>query len=99
MTAAVNERRAAIELRGVRLVYPNGYEALRQVSLCVHDGEILVLLGRSGAGKSTLLRTLNGLQPITSGEVLVDGVDLAQLPVRQLADVRRTIGFVWQEFN
>src|SRR5262245_34577812 len=96
MTSPVNEPVAAIALRDLRLVYPNGLEALRRVSLTVADGEIVVLLGRSGAGKSTLLRAINGLQPVTSGEVWVGGVELGTLPRQALADVRRTIGFIWQ---
>ena len=89
----------AIALRGVSLTYPNGHMALRGVSLTVAEGEIVALLGRSGAGKSTLLRTINALQPATAGEVRVHGVDLGTLTPRELAEVRRRIGFVWQEFN
>jgi phosphonate transport system ATP-binding protein len=86
-----------IDVRDLRVTYPNGYEALSSVNLTVREGEIVALIGRSGAGKSTLLRCLNGLQTVTSGSVRVDGVDIAHLGRQQLADVRRRTGFIWQE--
>ena len=61
-----------LEVRDLRVVYPNGFEALRSVSLRVREGEIVALTGRSGAGKSTLLRCLNGMQRPTSGQILLD---------------------------
>jgi phosphonate transport system ATP-binding protein len=88
-----------LEVRHLRVVYPNGVEALRSASLTARRGEIVALIGRSGAGKSTLLRAVNGMQPITSGSVLVDGMDVSRLTPAQLADLRRHIGFVWQEYN
>jgi len=60
-------------------VYPNGFEALRTVSMGVGEGEIVALIGRSGAGKSTLLRCLNGMQRPTSGQVMLDDVDVCRL--------------------
>ena len=88
-----------LEIRDLRVVYPNGVEALRTVNLAVQRGEIVALIGRSGAGKSTLLRCLNGLQPITSGTVIVDGMDVSRMTPSQLVDLRRRIGFIWQEYN
>jgi phosphonate transport system ATP-binding protein len=88
-----------LEVHELRVIYPNGFEALKSASLTVNDGEIVVLIGRSGAGKSTLLRCLNGLQPITSGTVRVDGTDISHMSPAQLADVRRSVGFIWQEYN
>src|SRR5262245_49504561 len=88
-----------LEVCDLRVVYPNGVEALRSASLTVGQGEIVGLIGRSGAGKSTLLRCINGLQAFTSGTVVVDGTDLAHMTPSQRADLRRSIGFVWQEFN
>ena len=55
--------------------YPGGHHALRGVSLDVADGEVVVIIGPSGCGKSTLLRTINGLEPINSGQILFDGND------------------------
>lgn len=86
-----------LEVRDLRVVFPNGIEALRGATLNVRRGEIVALLGPSGAGKSTLLRCLNGLQPISGGTVRVDGSDVATLSPAQLAKLRRRIGFIWQE--
>lgn len=88
-----------IEVSDLRVVYPGGVEALQSVNLTVKTGEIVALVGQSGSGKSTLLRAINGLQPATSGRVVIDGVDLTGLDAAGLADVRRRVGFIWQEFN
>lgn len=88
-----------LEVRDLRVVHPNGVEALRSATLTVAAGEIVALIGRSGAGKSTLLRCINGLQPVHAGHVRLDSVDLTQLSPAERADIRRSIGFVWQESN
>jgi phosphonate transport system ATP-binding protein len=88
-----------LEIRNLRVVYPNGFEALKSISLNVRDSEIVALIGRSGAGKSSLLRCINGLQPIASGSVILDEQDVSQLDTGALADLRRQIGFIWQEYN
>lgn len=73
--------------------------ALDDVSLDIPEGGICVLMGLSGSGKSTLLRTINGLVTPSTGQVLVDGVDLAGMKQRQLQQVRRGgIGMVFQSF-
>ncbi len=74
------------------------YHALREVNLNVAKGEVLVICGPSGSGKSTLIRTLNRLEEIDSGRVLVQGKDIHAdgLDVNQL---RASIGFVFQSFN
>ena len=74
-----------LEVRDLRLVYPNGYEALKSVSLTVNRGEIVGVIGRSGAGKSTLLRCINGLEPATSGSVVLDGEDVTSSSGEQAA--------------
>lgn len=88
-----------LEIRDLRLVYPNGYEALTAVNLMVASGEIVGIIGRSGAGKSTLLRCINGLERPTEGVVRLDGVDIARLDGVEIAAMRRRIGFIWQEYN
>jgi phosphonate transport system ATP-binding protein len=90
---------ALLDISRLRLVYSNGHEALKDVSFTAGNGEIIAIIGRSGAGKSTLLRCINGLERITSGTVIVDGQDIASLSPSQLRDKRRSIGFVWQEYN
>jgi putative ABC transport system ATP-binding protein len=88
-----------LELRGVVRRYPGGVEALRGTSLAVGAGELTAVVGPSGSGKSTLLHVMGTLDRPTSGTVLVDGVDTADLPDTGLAALRaRTIGFVFQQF-
>ncbi len=88
-----------LDVRDLRLIYPNGHEALKRVSFKAEAGEIIALIGRSGAGKSTLLRCINGLERPTEGEVILDGQVITRMSERQLREVRRRIGFIWQEHN
>ena len=75
-------------------------DALRSLDLAIPAGEFVVIAGPSGSGKSTLLQLLGGLDRTSSGELLLDGVDLGRLDDNRLADLRlRTIGFVFQQFN
>jgi phosphonate transport system ATP-binding protein len=88
-----------LEINNLRVVYPNGTEALKSVSFAADEGEIIAVIGRSGAGKSTLLRCINGLQPPTEGDVILDGANLAKMDEKELIKVRRQVGFIWQEYN
>lgn len=88
-----------LDVTDLRVVYGNGNEALKSVSIHAERGEIIAVIGRSGAGKSTLLRCINGLQKPTSGEVVLDGENITAMTGRQLRTARRYIGFIWQEFN
>jgi phosphonate transport system ATP-binding protein len=88
-----------LEIANLRLVYPNGYEALKSVDLKVEPGEIVAVVGRSGAGKSTLLRCINGLERATEGRVVLDGQDISRLNGPELRALQQRIGFIWQEYN
>jgi len=74
-------------------------EALRCVDLKVESGDFLAILGPSGSGKSTLLNLIGALDKPTEGKMLIEGVDISKLNDNQLADLRRSIGFVFQFFN
>lgn len=73
-------------------------QVLKDVSLEIKKGEILAIIGPSGSGKSTLVRTINGLETIQKGDILVEGRSLAQGKTC-LNEVRREIGMVFQSFN
>ncbi|MDD5371485.1 MAG: phosphonate ABC transporter ATP-binding protein [Anaerolineaceae bacterium] len=80
-------------------VYPNGTQALTDVSFEVADGEFLAIIGLSGSGKSTLLRCINRLIEPTSGKITWDGVDVTAATGDGIRKVRRQIGMVFQQFN
>jgi len=88
-----------LEIKDVRVVYPNGTEALKSVSLKIEPNEIVAIIGRSGAGKSTLLRAINGMQPVTSGSIRLGGVEVTAMNKTQLRKLWRDVGFIWQEYN
>ena len=90
---------AMLEISDLQVVYPNGNEALKSISLSANRGEIVGIIGRSGAGKSTLLRCINGLQDVSKGKVVLDGEDITAMGAQQLRLARRHIGFIWQEYN
>ncbi|MBS0508120.1 MAG: amino acid ABC transporter ATP-binding protein [Proteobacteria bacterium] len=74
------------------------YHALADVSMHVAKGEVVVVCGPSGSGKSTMIRTINRLEPIRSGRILVDGQDI-YAPDVSVDALRSRIGFVFQQFN
>ena len=86
-----------VELRGVRKSYGT-VEVLKGIDLRVARGEVVAVIGPSGGGKSTLLRCVNLLEPVTSGQVLLENEDLTA-PGVDLDKVRRRIGMVFQQFN
>lgn len=90
---------AGIRFDGVGVTYPNGYSGLTDVSLSIEPGEMVAIVGLSGAGKSTLIRAINGLVPITSGQITVGDVGLRGLRGRGLRQLRSEIGMVFQSFN
>jgi putative ABC transport system ATP-binding protein len=94
---------SALELRQVSKVYGSGaneVHALNEVDLSVERGELVAVMGPSGSGKSTLLTIAGSLEEATSGQVLVDGTDLATVSRTDRAKMRRrAIGYVFQDFN
>jgi putative ABC transport system ATP-binding protein len=93
----------ALELRHVSKVYgsgPSEVNALSDVELSVERGELVAVMGPSGSGKSTLLTIAGSLEQASSGEVLVDGINLETVSRSDRATMRRrSIGYVFQDFN
>ena len=86
-----------IELRHVEKHYGD-LHVLKDINLSVHKGEVVVVIGPSGSGKSTLCRTINRLETIDSGEILIEGKPLPQ-EGKELAAMRADLGMVFQQFN
>ncbi|WP_269557966.1 amino acid ABC transporter ATP-binding protein [Hippea jasoniae] len=78
--------------------FPNGVKALRDVSLNVKKGEVVVIIGASGSGKTTFLRTINQLETVDEGKIIVEGIDITD-PKTNLTKIRADIGMVFQHFN
>ena len=74
------------------------FHALRGISLTVKKGEVIVILGPSGSGKSTFIRCINRLEEHQQGEIVVEGTTL-NYDVRNIAEIRREVGMVFQQFN
>ena len=78
--------------------YVGQIEAVKEVNLTVHQGEVVVIIGPSGSGKSTVLRCINHLETPTSGNIYIEGVDLEDKKTNINA-VRAEVGMVFQQFN
>lgn len=92
-----------IKANHVTKTYSNGstsVDVIRDISLEIHEGEFVSLIGPSGSGKSTILYLLSGLEPVTGGEVLYRGENFQEMPEKKIAKLRREeIGFVYQFYN
>jgi phosphonate transport system ATP-binding protein len=88
-----------IELKNVSHTYPNGTEALKNITLELSADRFTALIGASGAGKSTLMRILNALVKPKQGYVSIDGLELSKAKATDVRQVRKHIGMVFQQFN
>jgi glutamate/aspartate transport system ATP-binding protein len=88
---------AMIELQGVSKWY-GSFQVLKNCSLNVEKGEVVVVCGPSGSGKSTLIKTVNALEPIQQGRIMVDGIDVGD-PKTDLPKLRSHVGMVFQHFE
>lgn len=91
------ERKVMVQARDIVKFYGR-FKALDRVSLTIHEGEKIVIIGPSGSGKSTLLRSINRLEEIDAGSMVVNGMDLYS-PKTDLTRVREEVGMVFQAFN
>ena len=97
MTHQINPERIMLSFRNVHKHFGSNH-VINGVNLDIRQGEVVVVCGPSGSGKSTLIRTVNQLERIESGELLVDGVNVAD-PKTDLNKIRTEVGFVFQHFN
>ena len=88
-----------IQLRNVSKIYPSNFRALADVNFSIDKGEVVFLAGPSGACKTTLLKLLFREEEPSAGEVIIDGTDVTRLRSRGVAQLRRKIGLVSQEFK
>jgi glutamate transport system ATP-binding protein len=98
-TSNINVRRGdpLVVISDVQKHYGD-FQALKDIDLTVHRGEVVVVIGPSGSGKSTLCRTINRLETITSGTITIDGKELPK-EGKGLANLRADVGMVFQSFN
>jgi phosphonate transport system ATP-binding protein len=88
-----------IRFENASVTYPGGVHALKDLTLEIPAGQMVVVVGLSGAGKSTLIRAINGLVPPTHGDVIVDGISVRKASTRELRQLRSRIGMIFQTFN
>lgn len=88
-----------IEVKNLTKTYKTGNKALKGINIQIQDGEFVFIMGRSGSGKSTLLKLLlKELEP-TSGQIIVNDMDLEKMPRRYIPKYRRRLGMVFQDFR
>ncbi|CAM3080023.1 MAG: phosphonate ABC transporter ATP-binding protein [Pseudolactococcus laudensis] len=88
-----------IKFENVSKVYPNGTRGLEDINLEIEQGEFVGIIGTSGAGKSTLIRTINALNNITTGTLIVNDTDVAKLKGKGLREFRKYVGMIFQSYN
>ena len=88
-----------LEIKNLTKIYNNGFKALDNLSFSVPDGQFVALIGLSGSGKSTLLRCINRLIEPTSGQIILNGLDLTAISDEEMRLVRRRMGMIFQQFN
>ncbi|UOQ84133.1 phosphonate ABC transporter ATP-binding protein [Gracilibacillus salinarum] len=88
-----------IEFINVDKTYGKSVKALQQINLKIEKGEFVAVIGLSGAGKSTLIRCINRMHDITSGSLVVDGIEVGELRGKEIRKFRRRIGMIFQSFH
>ncbi len=91
-----NYAQPLVEIRGLYYVYPGEIAALKNMSLKIHEGEFVAIMGRNASGKTTLVKHLDGLLKPTKGEVIIDGINTKGTTIAELA---RKVGYVFQNPN
>lgn len=90
---------AILKIQDLKKVYPDGTQALRGINVNINKGELVAVIGSSGAGKSTFLRCINRLNNSTGGSILFNEKEVTKARGKELRNIRREIGMVFQSFN
>lgn len=94
---------SVLEVKNLTKIYKNdklNVEVLKDINLNIENGEFVFITGPSGSGKTTLLNCISGLEKNSGGAIYIDGVNLANITNKEMANLRRTkVGFVFQAFN
>lgn len=88
-----------IEMKNVYKKYPNGVVAVNGINIRIKQGEFVYIVGPSGAGKSTFIKMMYREEKATSGEIIVNGMNLSKLKNKEVPHLRRQIGVVFQDFK
>ncbi|WP_429189693.1 methionine ABC transporter ATP-binding protein [Fusobacterium sp. PH5-44] len=88
-----------IKLEKLNKIYPNGFHAVKNVNLEVKKGDIYGIIGLSGAGKSSLIRMVNRLEEPTSGNIIINNLNITGITKSELLNKRKKIGMIFQHFN
>lgn len=96
---SMKQKEILLQMEDVSKVYKNGVHGISHISFTVQPGEFVAVIGPSGAGKSTLLRSVNRLQDITSGRILIHGEDISREKGETLRHMRSKIGMIFQNYN
>lgn len=88
-----------IEMKNVYKKYPNGVVAVNGINIKIKQGEFVYIVGPSGAGKSTFIKMMYREEKATSGEIIVNGMNLSKLKNKEVPHLRRQIGVVFQDFK
>lgn len=87
-----------LKIEKINIVY-NKLEAIKDLTLEIEDGEFVSVIGASGSGKSSLIKSINLLVKPNSGKIIVDGIDITFSNSKELRKIRRSIGFIFQDYN